>query len=63
MVPQYQNATTPNDQSRILLIHTPIGSTNFNQTIPSPTHCGSYALKQQIKLASSIMVRYYSSII
>ena len=63
IVPQQHGISTPNDHSRILLIHspnTPRCCTNLSQTANSP---GSHALKQQIKLAGSNMFRYYSSII
>ena len=56
--------STPNDNSRILLAHTPTTPTTVNSSlVPSPTPCASLALKQQIKLAGSNMFRYYSSII
>ncbi|CAF1436172.1 unnamed protein product [Adineta ricciae] len=51
LVPQQQNMSTPNDPSRVLIIHspkTPICCANLNQTITSPS---SLALKQQLKLA------------
>ncbi|CAF1317303.1 unnamed protein product [Adineta steineri] len=66
LVPQEQNLSTPNNHSRILLINspnTPICCTNMNnQTLISPGHCGSFAMKQ-IKLTGSNMFRHYSSII
>ncbi len=66
IVPQQFNISTPNNNSRMLLIHTPntpVCSININQSIISPTHCSSLALKQQVKLAGSNMFRHYSSII
>lgn len=56
---------TPNNNSRILLAHTPTTpTTTVNAAlVPSPTPCASFALKQQVKLAGSNMFRYYSSII
>jgi hypothetical protein len=58
LVPQQQNLSTPNEHSRISLVNTP-----GNQSILSPVHCGSLAMKQQVKLAGSHMFRHYSSII
>jgi len=58
--------STPNNDSRLLSINSPntsICSTNINQSAISPTHCGSFAMKQLFKLAGSNMHRYYSSII
>lgn len=63
LVPQQHSVHTPNDHSRVLLVHspnTPSYGTNLNATMSSP---GSLALKQQVKLAGSNMFRYYSSII
>jgi hypothetical protein len=51
--------STPNDNSP----NTPNCSINLNQSITSPTHCGSLIMKQQVKLAGSNMFRHYSSII
>ena len=59
--------STPNDNSRILLAHTPTTpacSITINSSlIISPTPCAAFAFKQQVKLAGSNMFRYYSSII
>ncbi len=65
-VPQQQNISSPSDSSRILSVNSPNTSAcsiNFNQSVISPAHCGSYAMKQQVKLAGSNMSRCYSSII
>jgi hypothetical protein len=65
-VPQHHNISTPNNNSRMLLVNspnTPVCSINLSQSITSPAHCGSFAMKQQVKLAGSNMFRYYSSII
>jgi hypothetical protein len=51
--------STSNDNSRLLSINSP----NIDQSAISPTHCGSFAIKQQVKLAGSNMHRFYSSII
>ena len=51
MVPQQQNVSTPNNNSP----NTSICSTT------SPTHCSSFAMKQQAKLAGSPTFRYYYS--
>lgn len=59
--------STPNDNSRMLLAHTPTTpacSMTINPSLfTSPTPCAAFALKQQVKLAGSNMFRYYSSII
>ncbi|CAF3716584.1 unnamed protein product [Rotaria sordida] len=71
IVPQHhQYASTPNDNSRKLLINTantPLysitTSTNINQSFESPVRGGSLAMKQQTKPIGSHMFRHYSSII
>jgi hypothetical protein len=69
VVPQHQYASTPNDNSRILLINTSAcsttttTSTNLNQSFASPVRGGSLVTKQQTKLVGSNMLRHYSSII
>jgi hypothetical protein len=69
LVPQHQYASTPNDNSRVLLINTSTispystTSTNLNQSFASPMRGGSLATKQQPKLVGSNMFRHYSSII
>jgi wee1-like protein kinase len=71
LVPQHQYASTPNDNSRVLLINTSntsaysttTPSTNLNQSFGSPVRGGSLATKQQTKLVGSNMFRHYSSII
>lgn len=57
--------STPNNNSRILLAHTPTTpACSINSSlITSPTPCAALVLKQQVKLAGSNMFRYYSSII
>jgi wee1-like protein kinase len=72
LVPQHQYSSTPNDNSRILLINTSntsiysttTPSTNLNQSFASPVRGGSLATKQQqMKSVGSNMFRHYSSII
>jgi hypothetical protein len=69
LVPQHQYASTPNDNSRVLLINTSntpaysITATNLNQSFTSPARGGSLAMKQQTRLVGSNTCRHYSSII
>ncbi|CAM4795146.1 unnamed protein product [Rotaria magnacalcarata] len=63
LVPQYQYTLTPTNNSRVILVNSPGFSTNLNQSVTSPVSCSTLAMKQQAKLAGSVMFRYYSSII
>ncbi|CAF2399583.1 unnamed protein product [Rotaria sp. Silwood2] len=71
IVPQHQYASTPNDNSRKLLINTSntpaysitASTINMNQSFASPVRGGSLTMKQQPKLVGSNMLRHYSSII
>ncbi|CAF0812390.1 unnamed protein product [Rotaria sp. Silwood1] len=72
VVPQHhQYASTPNDNSRKLLINTSntpaysitTSTTNMNQSFTSPARGGSLAIKQQTKSVGSNLHRHYSSII
>jgi hypothetical protein len=71
LVPQHHYASTPNDNSRVLLINTSntsgysttTTSTNLNQSFTSPARGGSLAMKQPTKFVGSNMFRHYSSII
>ena len=65
LVPQHHYASTPNDQSRILLINTctTTPASNLNQSFVSPARGNSMTMKQQTKFVGSNMFRHYSSII
>lgn len=71
LVPQHQYASTPNENSRVLLINTSntsaystiTPSLNLNQSFASPARGGSLATKQPTKIIGSNMLRHYSSII
>ncbi|MCC7159888.1 MAG: hypothetical protein IT281_10170 [Ignavibacteria bacterium] len=63
LVPQYQYTLTPTNNSRVILVNSPGCSTHLNQSVTSPVSCSTLAMKQQVKLAGSVMFRYYSSII
>ena len=70
IVPQHHYVSTPNDNSRVLLINTSntpayllTTSTNANQSCVSPARVGSVGMSRQMKPIGFNMIRHYSSII